>query len=144
MGHTSVEAKSSLGLYFPRVCSAFAQRLTILTLLGRWKSTGFQHHFKVYSSQKGSDKNEATSIWFQFLVFNKEAYYTPLIKVYTLALEMVIKGFIYIYGPLITHSFMSLSKNLICSCGNLHLTRYFMVHSKDVFQRQWIYLWKKI
>lgn len=31
--------------------------------------------------------------FFLFFFFNKEAYYTPLIKVYTLALEIAIKGF---------------------------------------------------
>lgn len=33
---------------------------------------------------------------FFLFFFNKDAYYIPLIKVYTLALEMVIKGFIHI------------------------------------------------
>ena len=63
------EAKSSVGLHSSHVYSAFVPRLIVLTHLSRWKSAGFQHHFKVYSPWKGSDKNEAASIWFSGFLF---------------------------------------------------------------------------
>ena len=96
VGQKHVEAKSSSGLQ-SRVYSAFAQRRTVLTFLGKWKSAGFQHHLTVYSPWKDSAENEAEHPYgSSFLLFcccccfNREAYYMPLIKVYTLALEMVI------------------------------------------------------
>lgn len=77
------------------------------------------------------------------IFFNKEANYIPLIKVYTWAPEIVIKGYIHIQSPLTTHSFRLLSKSLITSCENWQLKCYFMVHSNGRFQSRWRHLWKK-